>query len=266
MGTIGEALIPGYRRDLTSARRRLTEPSVPVHRLDVPEGCIEYARYGTGPTVLVLHGSGGGWDQGVNWARSRLAEGCDVIAVSRFGYLGSTLPAGATTSAQADAYATLLDALDVQQADLVTLSAGSMTGIRFAGEHADRVRRLVLESPMLPTRKPVRLPPAGAYRLFAAAEPLLWALTKSPALTRLAAGVPARELDAAARAELAEINATAFLWLPGSPGWSSTERWPCPSCTETTSPSSRSPRPPLSLTPPMPRSHRTTTPRPSPVG
>lgn len=214
MGAIGEALIPGLRRDLAAARRRLTEPSVPVHRLDVPWGRIEYARYGTGPTVLVLHGSGGGWDQSVTWANSRLADDRDVVAVSRFGYLGSTVPAEATTSMQADAYATLLDALEVDRADVVTLSAGSMSGIRFAGEHPDRVRRLVLESPMLPTRKPVRLPPAGTYRLFAAAEPLLWLLTQSPALTRLAAGVPARDLDAAARAELAEINATAFPLAP----------------------------------------------------
>jgi 2-hydroxy-6-oxonona-2,4-dienedioate hydrolase len=214
MQAIGAALIPGYRRDLAAARRRLTDPSVPVHRLDLPWGTVEHARYGSGPTVLVLHGSAGGWDQGVHAARIRFADERDVVAVSRFGYLGSTLPAGATTTVQADAYAQLLDALGVDRADVLALSAGSMTGLRFASRHPDRVRRLVLESPMLPVRTPVRLPPAGVHRLFVTAEPLVWALTRSPFLTRLAAGVPAGELDDAGRAELAGLNATAFPLAP----------------------------------------------------
>lgn len=218
MGAIGAALVPGYRRDLAAARRRLTDPPVPVHRLDLPWGAVEYARYGSGPTVLVLHGSAGGWDQGVHAAGVRLADERDVVAVSRLGYLGSTLPDGATTTLQADAYAELLDALGVDRADVLALSAGSMTGLRFAGRHPDRVRRLVLESPMLPVRTPMRLPPAGVHRLFAAAEPLVWALTRSRFLTRLAAGVPADRLDDAGRAELAGINATAFPIAPRLPG------------------------------------------------
>ena len=214
MGVIGAALVPGYRRDLAAARRRLTDPPVPVHRLDLPWGVVEYARYGSGPTVLVLHGSAGGWDQGVHAAGVRFVDERDVVSVSRFGYLGSTLPAGATTTMQADAYAQLLDALAVDRADVLALSAGSMTGLRLASRHPDRVRRLVLESPMLPVRTPVRLPPAGVHRLFVAAEPLVWALTRSPFLTRLAAGVPAGELDDAGRAELAGLNATAFPIAP----------------------------------------------------
>ncbi len=214
MGAVGAALIPGYRRDLAAARRRLADPPVPVHRLDLPWGTVEYARYGSGPTVLVLHGSAGGWDQGVHAAGVRVADDRDVVSVSRFGYLGSTVPDGATTTVQVDAYAGLLDALGVDRADVLALSAGSMTGLRFASRHPDRVRRLVLESPMLPVRKPVRLPPAGVHRLFGAAEPLVWALTRSRLLTRLAAGVPAGQLDDAGRAELAGINATAFPIAP----------------------------------------------------
>jgi pimeloyl-ACP methyl ester carboxylesterase len=189
-----------------------------VHRLNLPEGIVEYARFGSGPTLLVLHGAGGGWDQSTGWARLRLADDRDVVAVSRFGYLGSTLPTGATTAMQADVYAQLLDALQVNRADVATLSAGSMTGLRFAGQHPDRVRRLVLESPMLPVRKPVRLPPAGVYRILGAAEPMLWLLTKSAFISRLAAGVPIRDLDEAGRAELTEINASAFPIAPRLPG------------------------------------------------
>jgi pimeloyl-ACP methyl ester carboxylesterase len=164
--------------------------------------------------VLVLHGAGQGWDGGTYWASRRTDGSRDVLAVSRFGYLGSALPPGATTATQADAYAGLLDALDIERADVVGLSAGSMTAIRFAGQHPDRVRRLVLESPMLPTRKPVRLPPPGFYRFAAAVEPLVWAIPRLPVMTKLAAGAPARELDDDARAELAEIMSTALPLRP----------------------------------------------------
>ena len=204
------ALLPAYRRDLEAAQRRLADPPVPVRQASTPVGTVEYARYGCGPTVLVLHGAPGGWDQGVDWARRRLGPGHDVVAVSRFGYLGSPLPEGATTALQADAYAALLDHLGVGRADVAAMSAGAMTAIRFAGQHPDRVRRLVLESPMLPTRKPVRLPPAAVYRFFAAAQPLWWALPRLPVVVRLAAGAPRRALDDDARAELAELNATSL--------------------------------------------------------
>src|SRR5205085_11910704 len=84
VGAVGAALVPAYRRDLESARRRLADPPVPVHRLSRPWGEIEYARYGDGPAVLILHGAGQGWDGGVDWAQRRLAAGADVLAVSRF--------------------------------------------------------------------------------------------------------------------------------------------------------------------------------------
>ena len=208
MGALGAALVPAYRRDLDAARRRLAAPPVPVHRLALPSGEIEHARYGSGTPVLVLHGSGQGWDGGVDWARRRLGQGHDVLAVSRFGYLGSSLPEGATTADQADAYAALLDALSIERADVVGLSAGSISAIRFAGRHPDRVRRLVLESPMLPVRKPARLPPAAAYRLFARLELVWWLVPRLPVTVKLAAGAPGKSLDTAAREELAALNST----------------------------------------------------------
>jgi pimeloyl-ACP methyl ester carboxylesterase len=214
VGRLGAALIPAYRRDLVRARERLAHPPVPVRRLALPTGDVEFARFGEGRPVLVLHGAGQGWDGGVDWARRRLGDSSDVLAVSRFGYLGSALPAGATTALQAVAYAGLLDASGIERVDVVGLSAGSMTAIRFAGQHPDRVRRLVLESPMLPTRKPVRLPPAGFYRLAAATEPLWWALPRLPVMTELAAGATAKDLGDAGRTELAELMSTSLPMRP----------------------------------------------------
>jgi 2-hydroxy-6-oxonona-2,4-dienedioate hydrolase len=213
MGALGAAVVPAYRRDLAAARRRLADPPVPVHRLELPAGTVEYARYGSGTPVLVLHGAGQGWDGGVDWAQRRLGSG-DVLAVSRFGYLGSSLPEGATTTDQADTYAALLDALSIERADVVGLSAGSVTAIRFAGRHPDRIRRLVLESPMLPVSKPVRLPPAAAYRALARLELLWWGVPRLPVTAKLAAGAPPKALDDAARSELAALNATTIPLRP----------------------------------------------------
>jgi hypothetical protein len=52
-----------------------------VHRLNPPWGAIEYARFGSGPTVLDLHGAGGGWAESAGWAKLQLADDRDVVAV-----------------------------------------------------------------------------------------------------------------------------------------------------------------------------------------
>ena len=216
--TLAAVAVRAYRRDIAAASARLAEPDVPVHRLSLPWGTVEYARYGEGPPVLVLHGTGGGWDQGVDWARRRLAGEHDVISVSRFGYLGSTLPPDASTAAQADAFAELLDSLGIDRVDVVGMSGGAITAVRFAGQHPDRVRSLVLESPVLPTERPAPLPPAPVVRLLAHAQPLVWLIVRSPLLVGVQAGVPKRELDAAGRAELAEIVGTALPLTPRAAG------------------------------------------------
>lgn len=57
-----------------------------------PLGDLEYRRGGAGPAVLVIHGSGGGFDQGELLAQAVLGEDFDWIAPSRLGYLRSALP------------------------------------------------------------------------------------------------------------------------------------------------------------------------------
>jgi len=41
---------------------------------------------GEGPPVLIVHGAGGGYDQGLWVARDSVGEGFRIIAPSRFGY------------------------------------------------------------------------------------------------------------------------------------------------------------------------------------
>ena len=82
----------------------LTPTVVPTAR-----GPIEFAEFGDGPPVLLLHGSMGGWQQGELLARTLDLTGYRIILVSRPGYMQTPLDSGRSAAAQADLYAALLD-------------------------------------------------------------------------------------------------------------------------------------------------------------
>jgi pimeloyl-ACP methyl ester carboxylesterase len=111
-----------------------------------PYGDIEYLEGGSGPAVLVVHWSGGGYDQGELIVRAVLGDGVHWIAPSRFGYLRSTFHDGATFDDQAHAYAHLLDRLHIQRAAVVALSHGGPSALLFAVLHPERVTSLTLIS------------------------------------------------------------------------------------------------------------------------
>ncbi len=110
---------------------------------------MEYAQAGDGPAVLMVHGSGGGYDQGLEFAGDLARHGFRVVAVSRFGYLRSPLPDEASAAAQADAYACLLDALDIESVAVIGGSAGAPSSTLFALRHPERVTALVLLVPAM---------------------------------------------------------------------------------------------------------------------
>jgi pimeloyl-ACP methyl ester carboxylesterase len=134
----------GYRRDLDAAQTRVSSGS---RIADTPCGPIEYAVAGAGTPVLVVHGAGGGFDQGLEFGRPLAERGYRVIAPSRFGYLRSPLPPDASPAAQADAYACLLDALKLPKAVIIGGSAGAPSTIAFCQRHAERCRAMVLLVP-----------------------------------------------------------------------------------------------------------------------
>jgi pimeloyl-ACP methyl ester carboxylesterase len=107
---------------------------------------IEFTEAGEGVDVLVIHGSGGGYDQGELIAQAVLGDGFHSITPSRFGYLRSSFHAGATWDDQAHAYAHLLDHLDSQQVAVVAMSQGGPSALLFAVLHPDRVSSLTLIS------------------------------------------------------------------------------------------------------------------------
>jgi 2-hydroxy-6-oxonona-2,4-dienedioate hydrolase len=111
-------------------------------------GLIEYQETGAGTPLLMVHGSGGGHDQGIAFAGALARHGVRVIAMSRFGYLRTPMPADATPAAQADAHACLLDVLDIPQAAVMGASAGGPSAMQIAIRHPQRVSALVLLVPI----------------------------------------------------------------------------------------------------------------------
>ncbi len=133
-----------YQRDIQQARERVATGS---RIAQTPCGPIEYAVVGDGPPVLVVHGAGGGFDQGLDFATPLAGRGFRLIAMSRFGYLRTPLPTDASPPAQADAHACLLDALGIKRVGVFGASAGAPSSLQFALRHPQRISALVLLVP-----------------------------------------------------------------------------------------------------------------------
>lgn len=209
-----------YRRDLAAARVRLAGNSEIV---TTPCGSIEYASLGTGPPVLVVHGAGGGFDQGLLIGAPIAEVGFNVIAVSRFGYLRTPLPADASAAAQADAHACLLDALGLQRAAVIGISAGGPSALELAVRHRERVNALVLLVPATFVPRPggaapVRVP-TGTEQMFDTAlrsDFLFWTIRHAaPTLMyRAVLGTPPEIVARAAHAERMRVAAVLDAILP----------------------------------------------------
>lgn len=94
----------------------------------------------------MIHGSGGGYDQGELLVQAVLSEHFHWIAPSRFGYLRSTFRENATFDDQAHAYAYLLEQLGIKKVAVVALSHGGPSALLFAVLHPERVSSLTLIS------------------------------------------------------------------------------------------------------------------------
>ncbi len=162
-----------FHEDMARARARLEGAQL----LDTELGLIQIKVNGEGPALLVIHGAAGGYDQGLVFADS-LTDRFQIISVSRFGYLGSPVPANASIELQADLYASALDLLGVESVAVVGLSAGGLSALQFALRYPDRCSHLVMVSALsLPERKPKRLP--LALRIVFKSDYRLWRATRS---------------------------------------------------------------------------------------
>lgn len=110
-------------------------------------GALEYAVAGRGAPLLMIHGTGGGFDQGLLFANGLRGAGFQIVAPSRFGYLRSAFPDDASPAHQADVLVDLLDHLNINRIAVAGGSAGALTAAEFALRHPDRCTHLVLIVP-----------------------------------------------------------------------------------------------------------------------
>jgi pimeloyl-ACP methyl ester carboxylesterase len=136
---------PDFRSALEDANERID--ALGLSKLRTPDGVVHYLDIGEGTPVLLVHGMFGGSDAALRQLRPFVPDGFRIIAPSRFGYLGSTLPAGATPARQADAFADLLDGLGIDRAAVLAVSAGATSALQLAIRHRGRVSGLALLSP-----------------------------------------------------------------------------------------------------------------------
>ncbi len=140
----GALAFSSYNGEINLARATVSNGS----RIEsTPAGPIEFAETGAGVPLLSIHGSGGGYDQGLDIAAELIGDGFHVIAPSRFGYLRTPIPLDVSPSAQADAHGLLLAALKIDKAIVVGTSAGARSAIELALCHPDQVAALILIVP-----------------------------------------------------------------------------------------------------------------------
>ena len=117
--------------------------------LETERGPVQVAREGNGPKVMAIHGSPGGFDQGLVWARHLRDGGCELIAPSRPGYLRTPLDSGRSPAQQADLYAAMLDALHINKVTVLGISSGGPSAVHFAARHPNRTDALFLDAAVL---------------------------------------------------------------------------------------------------------------------
>jgi pimeloyl-ACP methyl ester carboxylesterase len=132
-----------FQRWKQQQRQRLVSES---HLLETTSGTVEYQMEGVGQVVLMLHGSPGGYDQGLAVARFLGLKGFTLLALSRPGYRRTPLSSGETPEAQADLFVATLDALNVSQVVVIAHSGGGPAALQFALRYPQRCQGLLLLS------------------------------------------------------------------------------------------------------------------------
>jgi pimeloyl-ACP methyl ester carboxylesterase len=199
LGAIG---VVGRRRYLRDKREALAAKRRGSAMLSTPLGDVEYAISGVGQPVLIMHGAGGGYDQGLLLHKLLDPAAFRGISISRPGYRRTLLNTGRTFAAQADLYAVVLDHFGVERAIILALSAGGLPALQFAQRYPERCQSLILLSAAGPVT--VTLDAAGRvmplFRALISADWALWILKKAHVLATLATmGAITRSVRADAR-------------------------------------------------------------------
>lgn len=185
---MGAAAVGGnswYQRDKQASIAQVRRGS---DMLSTPFGMVEYAATGTGQPVLIMHGAGGGYDQGLLLYKLLAPGRYQGISISRPGYRRTPVSSGRTFAEQADLYAAMLDEFGIESAIVLALSAGGLPALQFAQRYPERCQSLILLSAAGPTTITLH----AAWRvlpLFQAlisADWMLWLLKKARVLATVA--------------------------------------------------------------------------------
>ena len=113
--------------------------------MQTDKGPVEFYRTGSGPYLVMLHGTPGIHD-GYSRYTSYLSDaGLSLICPTRPGYGRTPLSSGPTSEEAADLLAALLDKLDVKQVVIMGISGGGPTSLNFALRYPDRCKALLTE-------------------------------------------------------------------------------------------------------------------------
>lgn len=177
LGLVGAIVAIMYGRWLRAEQARVEAGS---QLANTARGPVEYASLGDGPVILISHGGGGGYDNGLLHLRALAGFGFRVIAVSRAGYLRTPASVGRTPEVMADAYAALLDSLNISRAAIIGLSAGGPSAIQFALRHPERCWALGLISAI--TRQFLNVGRKQFLKRLGLADVAMWLMTLFPPL------------------------------------------------------------------------------------
>jgi pimeloyl-ACP methyl ester carboxylesterase len=147
--------------------------------IKTPVGTIEYTTYGTGKPVLISHGAGGGFDQGMLISKI-LGKDYRFIIPSRFGYLRSKTSHPVTARLQAEAYSYIVRDLGISKVSVVGFSAGGPSALSFAAHYPDFCENLIMMSAISAAISNSKNDPIKtvAFKLLYKSNFLYWCVTK----------------------------------------------------------------------------------------
>jgi len=199
---VGSLVYLSYRNDIRKAYERIATGSKMIH---TDNGLIQYTEYGEGTPMLIVHGAGGGYDQGEYFAKL-IGGKYHWIAPSRFGFLGSPVPEGANSSLQADVYACLLDALGIDRIGVVGVSMGGPSSLLFALRYPQRIKSLAMISAASHAIPPRPAMLAAIFSIFLN-DFVFWSMVHlSPGGLLAALGVPMEVQKQLSPEEAAQLN------------------------------------------------------------
>jgi 2-hydroxy-6-oxonona-2,4-dienedioate hydrolase len=217
LAVVAATAIVGFRRDMRAAWARVTGVTQVVR---TSLGPVEYAERGAGDPVLVVHGTGGGFDQSLYATRELTGFNCRLIAPSRFGYLGTPMRADASPALEARQFAELLDSLGVRRVAVVSFSAGTAPAVQFALRYPQRVSALVLVVPaaggMVPVTHP-NPPPRFMMNVALKYDAPMWLTWKlAPSVVHRLMAVPPALVPTLARDDREDLDEGAMTLFPVS--------------------------------------------------